>query len=114
MKGEAQGCPGLCTGLCLEPQGLSTVLRPAAAQSRRLPVASGQGGGRVGAVSTGSGRRQTQSVSQRGCEIISFIYGSRISVATQAFLELRRAGATLAAERGLLAAAAALVAEHTL
>ncbi|XP_044791651.2 uncharacterized protein LOC123331529 isoform X2 [Bubalus bubalis] len=47
VKGEAQGCPGLRTELCPEPRGLSTALRPAPAQSKRLPVASGRGGGRV-------------------------------------------------------------------
>ena len=45
VKGEAQGCPGLRTELCPEPRGLA--LRPAPAQSKRLPVASGRGGGRV-------------------------------------------------------------------
>ena len=64
-------------------------------------------------MSTGSGRRQTRSVSRRGCEIISLIYGGWVSVAAQAFLELRRSGATLVV-RGLLAAAATLVAEHRL
>lgn len=44
-------------------------------------MASRVGGGRVGAVEHRLGPQADSAVSQRGCEIISFIYGGRVSVA---------------------------------